>query len=290
MKSLVLFSLSALLFSISTSFKPDDAWENLLDKNLSKWSMYQSYRHKNGYSGKMPTDEQGQPIKPIGYGKNEANVFTVKIEDGQPILHISGEIYGCIFTKQDFENYHLTAQVKWGTKKWEPRLNEPMDSGILYHSQGEAGVDYFRSWLLGQEFQIMENGTGDWWPIASAGVSVHAEKRKDSTNYIFNPKAPLVKMGAGAPDYYCQRNSNSEKPYGEWNQLELICFGDKSLHIVNGKVVMALSNLVYNETGQLKPLSKGKIQLQSEAGEVYFKDVKIRPITGIPEKYSQYFK
>ena len=47
-----------------------------------------------------------------------------------------------MFTKQDYANYYLKLQVKWGAKKWPPRLDEPRDSGILYNSQGEAGVDY----------------------------------------------------------------------------------------------------------------------------------------------------
>ena len=34
-----------------------------------------------------------------------------------------------------------------------------------------------------------------------------------------------------------------EHPSGEWNILELICFGDTALHIVNGVVVMVLYQL-----------------------------------------------
>ncbi|WP_211236749.1 family 16 glycoside hydrolase [Sporocytophaga myxococcoides] len=70
--------------------------------------------------------------------------------------------------------------------------------------------------------------------------------------------------------------------------MELITFGDKSLQIVNGKVVMALSNSSYMD-GILKPLTKGRIQLQSEAAEVFFKDIKIKPITKLPSEYADYF-
>jgi hypothetical protein len=41
--------------------------------------------------------------------------------------------------------------------------------------------------------------------------------------------------------------------------------------------------------GQSFPLIKGKIQLQSEAAEVYYKDIMIRNITSLPERYSTYF-
>jgi len=72
----------------------------------------------------------------------------------------------------------------------------------------------------------------------------------------------------------------------QWNDLELICFEDKSLHIVNGQVVMALSKSSYRDGDLSKPLVSGKIQLQSEAAEVFYKDIQIKNIDGIPAAYS----
>ena len=74
-----------------------------------------------------------------------------------------------------------------------------------------------------------------------------------------------------------------EKPTGEWNTLELITFGDKSLHIVNGEVVMALSNSRYTLDSKVIPLTKGKIQLQSEGAEIFFKNILMTPIKEIPK-------
>jgi hypothetical protein len=53
---------------------------------------------------------------------------------------------------------------------------------------------------------------------------------------------------------------------------------------------MALSNSRYVVNGEEKPLVKGKIQIQSEAAEVFYKDIKIRAIDGIPAEYAEYFK
>lgn len=50
-------------------------------------------------------------------------------ENGEPVLKVSGEIYGCVFTKKEFENYHLKIKVKRGTKKWEPRTTLLRDAG-----------------------------------------------------------------------------------------------------------------------------------------------------------------
>jgi hypothetical protein len=274
----------------STSFAAEE-WTPLLDKTLSQWEMYLSYRHKQGYSGKVPVNEKGEPIAPIGYNKNVDNVFTVVEENGQPVLRVSGEIYGCVFTKQEFENYHLRLKVKWGEKKWEPRTNLLKDSGVLYHSIGEAGVEYWRSWMLSQEFQIMEGHMGDFWPQANSAIDIRAFLPEGTMNPVASEKQPFLPFGAGSPHGgFCMRSADYESPKGEWTQLELICFGDKSLHIVNGKVVMVLQNSRYVTDGKATPLTKGKLQLQSEAAEVFYKEIEIRKITEIPKEYASYFK
>lgn len=61
-------------------------------------------------------------------------------------------------------------------------------------------------------------------------------------------------------------------------------------NIVNGHAVMILRNSRYVEDGKIIPLNKGKIQLQSEAAEVFYKDIKIQNLKSLPDEYSQYFK
>ncbi|SNR94501.1 3-keto-disaccharide hydrolase [Hymenobacter mucosus] len=295
MKKITALVLSAAaLLSVSSAFKTPQptGWEPLLDRNLSKWQTYESYRHQLGYKGTVPTNSQGKTIPPIGYGKNEANVFSVVIQKGEPVLRISGEIYGCVFTKQDFTNYHLKLKVKWGDKKWIPRLDEPRDSGILYNSQGECGVDYWHSWMLSQEFQVSEyqrgNAMGDYWRIANSTADIRAALNPTKDTLRYNPAAAPVTMGNGNSGF-CQAAANYEVPNGQWNELELIQVNGESLHIVNGHVVLALANSAYIKNGQRIPLTHGKIQIQSEAAEVYYKDIMIRPLTAMPTQFAQYF-
>jgi hypothetical protein len=82
-------------------------------------------------------------------------------------------------------------------------------------------------------------------------------------------------------------NLEKEKPHGEWNTVEVICWGDSSIHIVNGKVVMRLYNSRKVENGQKIPLKKGTIALQSEGAELYYRNVKIRPIKEIPKSFTE---
>ncbi|MDB4902089.1 MAG: hypothetical protein JWQ63_1370 [Mucilaginibacter sp.] len=287
MKNLLLSLCFISILLCSTSFIHKDKWTPLLDKSLSKWEIYQSFRHKNGYKGEAPKDENGNLIKPVGYNKNEENEFSTIEENGDLVLKIGGPIYGCLFTKQEFQNYDLKLKVKWGDKKWEPRLNEDKDSGLLYHSQGECGVEYWRTWMLSQEYQITEGGMGDYWSQASSRSDVKA--RKEGKNYFFDNKGTLMAFGSGTGNgNFCHAGMDAEIK-GGWNDIELITYGDKSIRIVNGKVVMALSNSRYMVGTEEKPLVKGKLQLQCEAAEVYYKDIMIKPIDGIPAEYAPYF-
>ncbi len=287
MKNLLLSFCFLTVFLCSTSFKPKDEWTPLLDKKLSKWEIYQSFRFPNGYKGEAPKNADGTDVKPIGYNKNQDNVFSVIIEDGQPVLKIYGDIYGCLLTKQEFDNYHLKLKVKWGDKKWAPRLNEDKDSGVLYHSQGPCGVEYWRTWMLSQEFQVTEKGMGDFWSQASSRADVKA--RKTGKDYYFDANGPLTAFGGGTGNGgFCHAGVDAENKNG-WNTLELIAYGDKSIRIVNGQVVMALQNSRYMVNGEAKPLVKGKIQIQSEAAEVYYKDIMIKKIDAIPAEYQKYF-
>ena len=288
MKKLVAYFCVCLFFLGATSFQPKDEWTNLLDKKLSKWEIYQSFRHKLGYKGEAPKDENGNLIKPIGYNINQDNVFSVIEEEGKPVLHINGDIYGCLFTKQDFGNYDLKLKVKWGEKKYVPRVNEPKDSGVLYHGQGECGVEYWRTWMMSQEFQVTEAGMGDYWSQASSREDVKAVKK--GNDYFFDKDGTLTPFGSGTGNGgFCHAGVDAENKNG-WNELELITYGDKAIRIVNGKVVMALSNSRHVVNGVEKPLVSGKIQLQSEAAEVFYKDIKIKPISVMPAEYAGYFK
>lgn len=295
MRKLFLLIAFVLLYSLtSLTKKPSpssDGWIKLLDNNLSKWEMYLSYKHKDGYTGKIPMDTNGKEIVPIGYNKNENNMFSIIQEDNEPVLKVSGEYYGCVFTKEIFKNYRLKLKVKFGTKKWEPRTEKLMDAGVLYHSQGQAGVDYWRAWMLSQEFQIMEGHFGDYWNIANAAIDIRAYIPEGTMNAVADESQNFIPFGTHTENSgFCLRKMKAETPNNGWTEIELVCFEGKSLHIINGKVVMVLQNSRFFDGQKFQPLIEGKIQLQSEAGEVFYKDIQIKKIEKMPEEFVSYYK
>jgi hypothetical protein len=80
----------------------------------------------------------------------------------------------------------------------------------------------------------------------------------------------------------CIKSYDAENPTGEWNVLDLYCYGDTSVHVVNGRTVMILYHEKQMENGQELPLIRGKIQIQSEGAEVFFRKIKVQSINRLP--------
>jgi hypothetical protein len=264
-------------------------WQPLLDAKLSNFDVYLSYRGDQIMSVLKGTAPQS--LKPVGLNPPDQTVFGVTVEDGKPLLRITGEYYGCLVTKQPYDNFHFVAQVKWGGKKWEPRLTELKDSGILYHTRGEFGVDYWKSWALSQEFQVIERGMGEYWSQATSAIDIRANPKKpDEEAPRWDSKAPWMKFGSANPgNNHALAGSDQDKP-GQWNTLELVCIQDDCVHIVNGKVVMALANSRYKKGDEWVPMTGGTLQIQSESAEVFYRDIAVRAIPAMPAQYAGYFK
>lgn len=154
--------LSFLISSCSSKKTSNQEWEHLLDMELTEWDEFVGAPHHTvnikGYEKGNGTDEGTA----LGLNNDPLNVFSTIEMEGEPVLKISGEIYGAVTTKKEYENYHLSLMFKWGNKKYEPRLDQPMDSGILYHAIGEQGA-FWNCWMQSQEFQIQEEDCGDYY-------------------------------------------------------------------------------------------------------------------------------
>ena len=245
-------------------------------KDLAGWDVYIGPLYDS-----VKKDFAGDPI---GLNKDPNKVFTVVEEDRKPAIRISGENFGGISTQEEFSNYHLRLQFKWGKLKWNPKRNAKRDSGILYHAVGPHAADWF-FWMRSQEFQIQEGDCGDYWGCGGAFADIPATKQGEN-KFIYAPDAALLTFRNNGPNgRNCIKRADGEKPSGEWNTIDLYCYGDTSVHVVNGKVVMVLYKLREPEGNSDKPLTKGKIQIQSEGAEVFYRNLEVEEITSIPKKF-----
>jgi hypothetical protein len=261
---------AVLLLCTGLTFKKPKSIFN--GKDLTGWDVYIGPLYDS-----LKQDFSGDPI---GLNRDPNKVFSVVKEDGKPAIRISGEHFGGISTQQEFQNYHLRLEFKWGKLKYAPKRNAKRDSGILYHAVGPHAADWF-FWMRSHEFQIQEGDCGDYWGCGGAFASVPAEKRGDK--FIYSPGSPLLTFRDKGPNgRNCIKRPDAEKPSGEWNTIDLYCYGDTTVHVVNGEVVMVLYNLRQPEGTGDKPLAKGKIQIQSEGAEVFYRNLAVEQLSGLP--------
>ena len=264
-----------LLGSFSNQPSEKCRWRSLFNgKDLSGWDTY--------LGPKYDTILNKRETIPIGLNTDPAKVFNVVEMNGEKVLRISGENFGGISTTREFENYHLQLQFKWGQLQWAPRKTGKKDSGIMYHAVGPHGADG-GNWMRSHEFQIEEGDCGDYWACAGAVADARATKNKDNL-YVLSKDGDMLTFSIASPTgRRCVKNSDSEKPAGEWNTIDLYCFGGTSVHMVNGAVNMILCNSRQIEGGKEIPLTKGKIQIQSEGAEIFYKNIQICFIKKLPD-------
>ncbi|OOQ61445.1 3-keto-disaccharide hydrolase [Mucilaginibacter pedocola] len=268
-----------VLCVLTLGFSPppkNDKWEVLFNgKDLTGWDTYIG----------PDLDDKGKFINPnpIGLNTDPKQVFTVIKQDGDKVIRISGEKWGAISTKKAYSNYHLQLQFKWGQLTWGQKKGQKMDSGLLYHSVGAYGADY-GAWMRSQEFQIEQTNCGDYWGVAGGMADIPVIKRYDK-DYIYNVGGLMNTFAEGSKTgRHCIKGSDAENPKGEWNTLDLYCNGDTSIHVINDKVMMVLYHGRQADGGQMKPLTKGKIQIQSEGAEVFYKEIMLQAITQLPSE------
>jgi hypothetical protein len=238
-------------------------WVDMLDKTLSKWEVWTGVPNVKFFQQDI---EKGEPA---GLG-DPFSLYTVsQDQNGRLVLNISGQVDGVLVSRQSLSDYHLTMEFKWGNQKWPPRLNDPRGSGVLYHSYGENGF-LWKAWKRSVEFQIREGGFGNFFTVGGTSSTIP----KDSQD-IWNP-ASTPKTGGG----HAIRSVDMENPKGQWNRIDLYVLGDSAVHVVNGKVVMAITDAKRHDG---TPLIAGQIQIQSEGAECKVRDIRIRPITKLPK-------
>jgi hypothetical protein len=76
------------------------------------------------------------------------------------------------------------------------------------------------------------------------------------------------------------KDGNFEELNG-WNVVEVIWQGDRAAHIVNGRTVNMVSHLQQKDPqnpGKFIPLTRGKIGIEIEYGEIWFRRIEVKSL------------
>jgi hypothetical protein len=237
-----------------------------------------------GYLDPAETYKSNHSVSPIGMG-GIGEDFKVVFEDGEPAIYIKGKMWGGLTHKGDFGDYHLSLQFKWGKYRYDPKLHDPQDSGLFYHSHGPAGGEV-GTWMSAIDFDIINGQVGRIVPV---GRGLHLRTTIGRDPNLFNQRRRYVIGGreldvTGGGSWFAQNATDQEKPAGDWNTLDLYVLGDRAIHVVNGVPVLEAWNICNAERTDVRcePLTHGRIQLQSEGSETFFRHITLEPIKSLP--------
>jgi len=162
---------------------------------------------------------------------------------------------GDIVYNKVFSNFHL--KLDW-------KISKGGNSGIFYLGQEKLET----IWRTAPEMQVLDN--------------------------VNHPDAILGKDGnrqAGSLYDLIPANPQNAKPFGEWNQVEIICFKGSVVHKMNGKTVLeyhlwtpeweklvAESKFPALNPDWAKVASEGLIGLQDHGDDVWFRNIKIKEL------------
>lgn len=260
-------------------------WRPLFNgRDLTGWETWLGRPHQSVELPDLARGADGKYTEPVGLNRDPFAIFTVVTVDGAPAIRLSGQIFGTISSLESFSSYHLRLQFKWGEQRWAPRATAVRDSGLLYHGHGPHGGGTGSPWINSHELQIQEKDCGDYWAVGPVTCEITAGPAGER-RFQYDPAAPALPFGTGTPHgTRVIKAADHERPHGEWNTIELVCLGDESIHIVNGKVVMRLRGL---RSAAGEKLTAGKIQIQTEGAEIFYRDIEVRPISEIPAEYRE---
>jgi hypothetical protein len=218
-------------------------------------------------------------------------VFTVT----NGMIRISGEGLGYLATESDYRDYHLVAEFKWGRTNyhWGDRVGKARDSGIFLHATGPDGNshDGKGAFMAAIECQVMQGAVGDFLLIRgetvdnsliAPRVTVEASPERDLDGWwtwrAGGGKQTITRWGRinwsdkdrewkDRLDFRGLRDVESTRD--EWTRVECVCDGARIQLKVNGTLV--------NEASEVFP-SRGKILLQCEGSEVFFRRLELLPL------------
>jgi hypothetical protein len=207
-------------------------------------------------------------------------VFTVN----NGILQISGEVDGYLATKDQYRDYHLVVEYKWGNRTYGSKTVR--NSGILLHAIGQDGNP--SPWMSSIECQVAQGCVGDFIVIRGKDAQGSVIPVTLTSDTILASDGRTRWKKGGTPTAYSGKQfwwsehdpdfeelldtrgkNDVESPLGQWTRVECICAGRRITVVVNGKTV--------NECYDVFP-SAGKILLESEGFEILFRKFELHPL------------
>jgi hypothetical protein len=242
------------------------------EKAKEKWVSLFNGRDLTGwYTFLQKHGKDRDPDHVITIEENAIHLYKNAPEGSQVVM-------GYIGTQKEYGNYHLRFQYRWGTKKFEPRFKLKRDAGLYYHLNGPDAV-----WPRGLQFQIEQTDVGDLLTLYGFELDtwIDPATRRDNQSTFKEPDKGGQERVLGGKAIGYQKRLPGEFEVEGWNTIEVIAKGDTTVHVLNGHVVNRGQKIRFTDPkkpGSSSPVTRGRIALEIEAAEIYFRNVEIREL------------
>lgn len=206
-----------------------------------------------------------------------------RLEDG--ILRCGDEDMGYVATREAYQNYYLSLEYRWGRRN--PNDQYVRNSGVLLHGVGPDGSQG-GVWMTSIECQLAQGCEGDLILIKGKTADGQPYSATIASNTIIGKDGKTRWQSDGMKTVYSGRQfwwsrhqpffkelidtrgeNDVASPLGEWSRVECVSKGTRITIKINGVTV--------NECFDANPAA-GKILLQSEGHEVFFRNMEVRPL------------
>lgn len=157
------------------------------------------------------------------------------------VIAVAGKPSGFLASRETYTNYRLHVEYRWSGK--------PGNSGVLLHiaSGPKDGV-----WPVSQQVQTKNGFVGDLLPMAGARFS-----------------EPLTTAPGAYPPIKAHVATDSEKPAGEWNSIDVVCR--------DGTIDVSINGVPQNHVTRSEPAS-GHVGFQLEGTPYELRNVTIEKL------------
>ncbi|HUJ61433.1 MAG TPA: DUF1080 domain-containing protein [Kofleriaceae bacterium] len=203
-----------------------------------------------------------------------------QVEDGA--IHILGVDlapgqfeYGYLATTRDYEDIRVRFEYQWGPRNFS---GFGPDSGFFVTAVGPDMI-----WPRSQECQVYRGDTGSMYLFDYATIETTIDPTIQAPTYL-DGGVPYSAPRNPNPYYaYIAKDAQFDTP-DDWNQVEIDVDGDSAVYIVNGNVTFRSTHRrqpspdAPDDPTMDIPLTKGRLVIQNEGNEIYYRNIEIQQI------------